>query len=225
MEVAPLTPANCGVTIEWSDHFRAKFEGSALKRVAIASGSRRQRGEAIVTRHGLEGGAIYALSGTIRDAIAANGSADLDLDLRPDLSDEAVAQKLASGRAGDSRANALRKRLALPPVAIALLREGFGPEDLASRVKHVRLNVTGLAGLDRAISTAGGVRDEALDAHLMLHALPGVFVAGEMLDFDAPTGGYLLQAAFATGRAAALGALDFMGGSTAPRAHPRAQPA
>ena len=170
----------------------------------------------IVTRNGLEGGAIYALASVIRDALERGEAATLVIDLAPDMTVEEIARRVAQGREKDSRANTLRKQLSLSPAALAILRESEGgplPADLlalAARVKHASLPITGVAGLERAISTAGGVSADALDEHLMLRALPGTFVAGEMLDWDAPTGGYLLTACFATGRAAGQGVAQFL---------------
>jgi len=203
--VAPLLPANCGFRVEWTDVFRERFEGAPLKRIAATFGGRRVRGEAIVTAGGIEGGSIYALSSALRDAIAARGHAVLRLDLRPDLSLDELARRLALPRRAQSLSTFLRKTAGLPPVAIALLRETDAPADpalLAAHVKSTPLRLTGVASLARAISTAGGVQLDAVDERWMLRARPGVFVAGEMLDWEAPTGGYLLQAAFSTGYAA-----------------------
>ena len=214
VDIAPLRPANVGVTIAWSDGMRDGFAGTPLKRIAMTFRETRVRGEAMITRQGLEGSAIYALSSAVRDALDAGQPATLHIDLLPDFSHDVVAAKLSQGRAKDSRANVLRKRLGLSPAALAVLREGAGgplPTDLtatAARVKDVALAVNGVGELDRAISTAGGVRNNAIDERMMLRELPGVFVAGEMLDWDAPTGGYLLQACFASGAAAARGLLD-----------------
>lgn len=214
--LAPLRAANCGITVAWSAATREKLAGAPLKRVALSFGEKHVRGEAVITRDGLEGGAIYALASTIRDALDRGEASKLVIDLVPDLSIDKAAHRLSQGRAKDSRANALRKRLSLSPAALGVLRESEGgplpsdPAQLATRVKTVSLSVSGVAGLDRAISTAGGIRAEAVDQHLMLRDLPGVFVAGEMLDWDAPTGGYLLQACFATGAAAARGVLAWL---------------
>lgn len=216
VRIVPFRPANAGVEIAWSDHFRGRFAGAPLKNVALAFGGRTVRGEAMVAAYGLEGGAVYALSAELREAIAAEGRAVLTVDLRPDLTVEALAARLARPRGRDSAANWLRKAAGLPPVAAGLLREipgelPAGAEKLARRIKGVRLTLTAMRGLERAISSAGGVAWDAVDDRLMLKALPGVFVAGEMLDWEAPTGGYLLQACFATGRAAGLGALARLG--------------
>jgi uncharacterized flavoprotein (TIGR03862 family) len=211
--VAPLRPANAGFTVPWSDPFRERFAGQPLKNAAFRFG-RTVRGEAMITRYGIEGGAIYALSSGLRQTIATHGLATFNVDLRPGISEDALAQKLQKPRGSDSLSNYLRKALGLSPLEINLLREAFGvtldPATLPHRIKHLPLTVTGVQPLERAISTAGGLRFDALDAHLMLRARPGVFVAGEMLDWEAPTGGYLLQACFATGVAAAKGALGWL---------------
>jgi uncharacterized flavoprotein (TIGR03862 family) len=204
--VSRLRPANAGFTTVWSDPFRGRFEGEPLKRIALCFGDAVVRGEAVVTADGIEGGAVYALSAPLRDAIERDGSATLYIDLRPDLTVEALARRVAAPRKRQSTSTFLRKAAGLPPLAIALLREGTGnripddPAELARAIKAVRLRLTGVKGLERAISTAGGVPFEALDRNLMLRDLPGIFVAGEMLDWEAPTGGYLLTACWATGR-------------------------
>ncbi|MEI9988522.1 MAG: TIGR03862 family flavoprotein [Rhizomicrobium sp.] len=205
--IAPLKPANCGFSVRWSDVFRERFAGQPLKNARFSHGGRSARGEAMLTAYGIEGGAIYALSAALRETIDADGTAALDIDLRPDLAVEELARRLAKPRGKDSLTNHLRKALNLSPVEINLLREGSplgsDPATLAHRVKAVRLTLTGTQGLERAISTAGGVSFDAVDKNLMLKAVPGVYVAGEMLDWEAPTGGYLLQACFATGAFAA----------------------
>ncbi len=207
-DIAPLRPSNCGIHIAWSARLLDRFAGAPLKTIALSFDDETVQGEAILTRDGLEGGAIYALSPLIRDRLDAGDPATLTLDLKPGLAVDALAARLAKARKGDSLSNVLRKAARFDPPAIAILREGDLPRDpgiLAARIKAVPLNVTGVAGLERAISTAGGVCFEALDAHMMLRARPGTFIAGEMLDWEAPTGGYLLQASFATGVAAAHG--------------------
>jgi hypothetical protein len=167
----------------------------------------------MVTRHGLEGGVIYGLSAPIRDAIAEGGAARLWIDLRPDAKAGELAAKIAQAPAGQSVANRLRKALHLTPLETNLLREAHGkdlptdPAALATAIKGAPLTLTGVRPIGRAISTAGGVAFAGLDADLMLTARPGVFAAGEMLDWEAPTGGYLLQASFATGAAASRGVL------------------
>ncbi|WP_339914593.1 TIGR03862 family flavoprotein [uncultured Brevundimonas sp.] len=208
--VVPLRPSNMGVNVDWSEVVRSRFTGQPLKGVVLTFGGRSVRGEAMVAGYGLEGGAVYALSAVLREAIAVDGAVILTVDLRPDLSIEALAARLEAGRGKDSTANWLRKAGGLSPVAAALLREvpgdlPQGADKLARRIKALRLKLTGVQGLDRAISTAGGVALDAVDAGLMLTARPGVFVAGEMLDWEAPTGGYLLQASMASGVVAARG--------------------
>jgi uncharacterized flavoprotein (TIGR03862 family) len=218
--VAPLQPANCGFIAGWSDAFRDRFEGQPLKRIALSFGARTQRGEAIVTRDGLEGGAVYALSGPIRDAILAVGEAHVSVDLRPDMTAEKLCERLGKTRGKQSFSNHLRKTIGLTPAAIAFLQEArssapvlpsaMAPATLAAFVKSVPVRLIGIAPAARAISTAGGVRFDEVDGQFMLRRWPGAFVAGEMLDWEAPTGGYLLQACFATGAAAAHGALGWL---------------
>jgi uncharacterized flavoprotein (TIGR03862 family) len=213
--VRPLLPSNAGFDIPWSEHFRERFAGAPLKRIALSFGDHRARGEAIVTRDGLEGGAVYALSGPLRDAITAHGEARLTIDLRPDQDEASLVKRLEAQRKGLSSTNLLRKALALEPVAIGLLREAHGislptqPEALARAVKTCTHTLHAMRPIERAISSAGGVPFEAIDERQMLKARPGIFVAGEMLDWEAPTGGYLLQASFASGFAAAKGASDW----------------
>jgi hypothetical protein len=213
---APFRPANMGFDVAWSPVMQG-FAGQPLKGIALSFGGRTVRGEAMVTRYGLEGGAFYALSAPIRDAVLAEGNATVLFDLRPDATAADLAARLARPRGGQSLANHLRKALRLSPVETNLLREAHGkdlpaePAALAAAIKAAPITLTGVQAIDRAISTAGGVALEAVDARLMLRARPGVFVAGEMLDWEAPTGGYLLQATFATGLAAAEGVLAFSG--------------
>ena len=215
-EVAPLGPANAGFAVAWSGPFRERFAGVPLKRVALSLGDATVRGEALVTAGGIEGGAVYALSRPLRAAIAGRGQARLVVDLRPDLTRDALARRLVRARPGDSTAARLRKAAGLPPVAAGLLREAAGPalpaapEALAGLIKAAPLELTASAPIARAISTAGGVRLAGLDARGMLRVRPGLFLAGEMLDWEAPTGGYLLQGAIAGGRATAAGMLDWL---------------
>jgi uncharacterized flavoprotein (TIGR03862 family) len=203
--LAPFAPANSGLLVPWSQHLRDRFAGTPLKRIALSFGGRTVRGEAVITAGGLEGGAVYALSAAIRDAVAARGEVEVTLDLRPDMSADEVARRLAAPRRGQSLSNHLRRQLSLPPAAIALLREGTAPPKAA--IKALALRVTGVAGLERAISSAGGLQWEELDEDYGLRRIPGFFAAGEMLDWEAPTGGHLLTACLATGRAAAQGML------------------
>jgi uncharacterized flavoprotein (TIGR03862 family) len=201
--VAPFRPSNCGFTAAWSEPFR-RFEGEPLKGIGLSFGERTVRGEALITQSGIEGGAVYALSSALRDAIAQEGRAVVSVDLRPDMGLADVATKLARPRGSDSLSNFLRKALALSPVAISFLRETHGSslasdaKALAAQIKSAPLTLTGTAPIARAISTAGGIPLDALDENLMLRALPNVYAVGEMLDWEAPTGGYLLQATFAT---------------------------
>jgi len=215
--VTALEPANCAALIGWSAHFLENFEGAPLKNIAASHGEARVRGDLLVTRQGFEGGPAYALASALRRAVSQESAATLRLDLRPDATAEALAAKLAAGPGKQSQATFLRKALKLGKIESALLRESHGgalprePEALARLIKDLPFVVRGVAGLERAISTSGGVSFDELDAQLMLKKAPGVFIAGEMLDFDAPTGGYLLQAAFATGVAAGRGAARFAG--------------
>jgi uncharacterized flavoprotein (TIGR03862 family) len=218
--VAPLRPANCGFVANWSDVFRERFQGQPLKRIALSFGGQSVRGEAIVTRQGLEGGGVYALSAPLREAIAAAGEAVLHIALRPDLSVTELQQRLEKPRYKQSLSTFLRKAVNLSPPAIGLLHEAIAstPErfsemdtaELASLINAVPVRLVATAPLDRAISTAGGISFDEVDGGFMLRRRPGVFVAGEMLDWEAPTGGYLLQASFATGAAAARGALAWL---------------
>ncbi|MGZ5867462.1 MAG: NAD(P)/FAD-dependent oxidoreductase [Xanthobacteraceae bacterium] len=227
--VTPLTPANCGFTVNWSEIFRTRFEGQPLKRIALAFGDIVARGEVMITHEGLEGGAIYALSGPLRQQTAAYGEALLHIDLRPEISHTDLATRLARPRGKQSLATFLRKSASLPPAAIGLLHEAMMrssqqlsslPADaLAKLIKAVPVQLTGIAPIARAISTAGGISLDDVDEHFMLRRRPGVFIAGEMLDFDAPTGGYLLQAAFATGVAAGKGVLQYLKNSPLWRPH------
>lgn len=217
-EIAPLQPTNCGFEVDgWSEFFRDKFAGAPVKPVAIALGDEAPRqGEFVVTAGGIEGSLVYALSASIRERINATGSATLYLDLLPGRSPEQVAKAIAQPRGSKSMANHLRGKLGLDGVRAGLLRElstagdYADPQRLAQLIKALPLRVVRPRPLDEAISSAGGVTFEAMDAHLMLKALPGVFCAGEMLDWEAPTGGYLLTACFASGRAAGLGALHWL---------------
>ncbi len=202
--LAPFQPANCGFVAGWSPHM-ARHAGTPLKRIAVSFGGRRVPGEATLTAAGVEGGPFYVLGAALRDAIAADGHATATLDLRPDLDMADLGRRLTAPRRAQSLSTFLRKAGGMPPVSVALLRECAGqPENLASAIKALPLRLTGTTGLDRAISTAGGLRLGVLDGWQLRACLPGrgVFAAGEMLDWEAPTGGYLLQAAFSTGFAA-----------------------
>ena len=218
--VAPLRPANCGIEVAWSQHMLGKGGGHPLKRISITAGStpetrRTERAEAMITSEGLEGGAVYAVLDIVREEIARNGKAMLTLDLRPDRNLEGLTQDIERQPASQSTANRLRKGAKLDPAALMLLNEVARPlpreaDKLARIIKNVSLRATGIRPLERAISTAGGVFFEALNDHLMVKERPGLFVAGEMLDWEAPTGGYLLQACFSSARMAANGMAEFM---------------
>lgn len=205
--VRPLRPANCGFLHPWSPVFRERFAGAPLKRVTLAFRGEVAAGEAVLTEDGIEGGVVYALSRVLREAVEAEGEAVALLDLRPDLDVAALAARL--GGRGVSQSNALR-RAGLLPAAAGLVREVGGKGALVDRVKALPLRLVGMRGLDRAISTAGGVALGELDAGFMLRRRAGVFACGEMLDWEAPTGGYLLQAAFSTGRAVGEGVLGWL---------------
>ncbi|MCC3244955.1 TIGR03862 family flavoprotein [Methylocystis sp. WRRC1] len=214
--VTPLSAANSGALVEWSSLFRSDFEGQPIKTVMLRHGGAGARGDMVVTRTGLEGGPVYALSSRLREAVEREGRATLFVDLRPDTSPACLTRKLSRRPPKQSHATFLR-RAGFSKAEIGLLREARpeglprDAEAMAELIKNAPLTVTGVAGLERAISSAGGVCFDEVDSDLMLKRLPGVFVAGEMLDFDAPTGGYLLQAAFATGFAAGRGAARYLG--------------
>jgi uncharacterized flavoprotein (TIGR03862 family) len=218
--VSSLRPANCGFTVAWSDIFRDRFEGQPLKGVALSFASHTVRGEAVITRTGLEGGAIYALSANLREAIASSGQATLRVALRPDLEINDLIVRLSTPRGKQSFSNWLRKAAHLSPVGIGLLQEAamlsgtalssLSSASLAGLINAVPIPLKGTAPIVRAISTAGGIAFDEIDSDFMLRRLPGVFAAGEMLDWEAPTGGYLLQASFATGAAAGRGALRWL---------------
>jgi hypothetical protein len=212
--VVPFRPSNMGFRIAWSAPLRDRFAGTPLKRVALRFEEETVRGEAVLTEAGIEGGAVYALSASLREAIARDGQALLRLDLRPDLDAADCARRLAGPRGGQSLSNHLRRALGLAPVAIALVQEALHGEGAgqapAALVKALPLRLVAPMPIARAISSAGGLAWSALDERFMLRARPGVFAAGEMLDWEAPTGGYLLQACFATGIAAARGALEWL---------------
>jgi uncharacterized flavoprotein (TIGR03862 family) len=214
LPVTPLEPANVSVKVAWSDVLREKHAGQPLKRIELFVSGQRFRGEAMITRGGLEGGAIYAATEVIRRALYGPGP-HIKIDLRPDLSEPDLIARLAKAGAKDSQSTRLRKHAGLSPAAVALLNEVARPlpretADLVRLIKQVPLTLTGFGGLDRAISTAGGVSFSTLDERWMLSPKPGVFVCGEMLDWTAPTGGYLLTACLATGRAAAEGCLAWL---------------
>lgn len=213
--VTPLEAANCGVLISWSEIFRSRFEGAALKRIALNCAGATTRGEVIVTKTGLEGGAVYALIPHLRSALRTHQSVTLSIDLKPDVEHSVLAERLSKPRGKETLTNFLRKAAHLDPPALALLREAGASlpaeaDALAARIKSVPLRVNGLSGIGRAISTAGGIDWNALTGDLMIGKRPGMFAAGEMLDWEGPTGGYLLQATFATAARASVGLLDWL---------------
>ena len=224
IRVTELAPSNVGVIADWSPRFVERFEGVPLKNIAITFAGSTIRGDLMVTTRGLEGLPVYSHSAAVRETLAQQGTADLSIDLHPDLNEALLAHRLGNRRPKDSVSNWLRRATGLTPVAIGLMREGTGnvlPHDatsLASLMKRVTLTVTSTGGINRAISSAGGIALDEIDDRFMLRRYPGTFVAGEMLDWDAPTGGYLLQASFSTGVAAATGAMEWSrltrGGST-----------
>lgn len=235
IDVAPLVPANCGFEVSvdarkgWSEHLRTKFAGTPLKSVMLSCNDAlghtfARKGEMVITEYGIEGSLVYAASALLRDEIARAGHAQLHLNLLPDIGAERVLAEVRHPRGSRSLSSHLKSRLHLQPVHLALLHEVLpretlqGPVQLAHAIQHLPIAVVATRPLDEAISSAGGVRLEALDDALMARQTPGVFAAGEMLDWEAPTGGYLLNACFASGRHAALGALAYLqahaGGAT-----------
>ena len=214
--VEPLKPSNCGFDVHWSPHFRERFDGHPIKSVVLSFGSFLQQGEFIVTKEGVEGGLIYSASALIRDEIAAKGKAILSLDMAPDRSLEWLQEKLSRPRGSRTIASHLEKTVSIKGVKAGLLREFLSKEDFANTeklalfIKNLPILLIAPRPLDEAISSAGGVLFEALDEHLMIRSMPGVFSAGEMLDWEAPTGGYLLTACFASGYAAGMGVLKWL---------------
>lgn len=219
--VAPLQPSNCGFEIAWSTHLRERFAGQPVKAVAAtltdAQGiSHRRQGEFLIADYGVEGSLIYALSAPLRDTITAQGSVTLHLDLVPDRDLAHVTAEVTHPRGSRSLSSHLQGRLGIKGVKASLLREALTaaemhePQRLAATIKALPLQLTAARPLDEAISSAGGLPFEALDERLMIKTLPGVFCTGEMLDWEAPTGGYLLTACFAGGQAAGLGALQWL---------------
>jgi uncharacterized flavoprotein (TIGR03862 family) len=221
MTISPLRPANCGFTVAWSDIFRDRFQGHPLKGVALSFGAHTVRGEAMITAAGIEGGAVYGLSAPLREAVLDQGHATLRVALRPDLEANDLIARLAALRGKQSFSNWLRKAAHLSPVGIGLLQEAavasrvslstLSAADLAEWINAVPVQFNGVAPIARSISTAGGISFDEVDDDFMIRRLPGIFASGEMLDWEAPTGGYLLQASFATGVAAARGVLRWLG--------------
>jgi uncharacterized flavoprotein (TIGR03862 family) len=215
-QVEPLRPSNCGFDVAWSDHFRERFEGHPIKSVVLSFGDFHQQGEFIVTKEGVEGSLVYAASALLRDEIEAKGSAVMVLDLAPDRSHEWLVEKLSKPRGSRSMASHLEKTVNIKGVKAGLLREFVSKEDfgylqpLAHFIKNLPIPLIATRPLDEAISSAGGVTFESLDEHLMLKSMPGVFCAGEMLDWESPTGGYLITACMASGVAAGQGVLKWV---------------
>ena len=221
VDVRSLRPSNCGFISAWSPFLSERFAGQPLKQIIASTQSPggetiSRRGEAILTHDGLEGSLIYALSAALREQLEARGHAQLSLDLAPDHTRAQLQQTLSQPRKGQSLSNLLRKKAGLDSVKVALLHECLSKDaiadadKLAAGIKALPITLTATRPLDEAISSAGGVCRSALNDHLMLKALPGIFCAGEMLDWEAPTGGYLLTACFASGRRAAEGVIDWL---------------
>lgn len=216
VDVAPFRPANCGFDVAWSDHLRERFAGSPVKAVTLSFKGQTIRGEFVVSAQGVEGSAIYALSAPLRDALERGEEAVLTLDLAPDRSLERLTGDLAKPRGGRSLSSHLKRQANISGIKAALLHETASPEDLddpahlAARLKALPLSILAPRPITEAISCAGGVTFSSLDGRFMLRARPGVFCCGEMLDWEAPTGGYLLTACFATGRAAGAGAARWL---------------
>jgi len=216
--LSPFRPANCGFEVAWSQPMVERYAGQPVKAVVASSGAGRIAGEFVVTHWGVEGSLVYAHAAALRDALDRDGAAFLELDLTPGRSLERLTRDLARQPAKASLSNRLRKGAGLDGVKLGLLRDTVPdiaqlPADaLAAAIKSVALPIARSRPIAEAISVAGGVAWDGVDEHFMLKALPGVFVAGEMLDWEAPTGGYLLTACFATGRAAGLAATSFVPG-------------
>lgn len=222
MDVAPLRPANCGFDVQggWSDYFQTRFAGHPLKSCALSFSDTQgrnfqRRGEFVVTATGIEGSLVYAASALLRDAIDHTGSATLHLDLLPNFTPERVLAEVSHPRGSRSLSSHLKSRLNLNALQLALLHEVLPKEtmlntvQLAHALKHLPITLGAARPIDEAISTAGGITLESLDQHLMARAMPGLFAAGEMLDWEAPTGGYLLSACLASGRVAAQGVIRY----------------
>jgi uncharacterized flavoprotein (TIGR03862 family) len=221
--VAPLRAANCGFDSPWSEHFRERYAGQPVKAVAITVTDTdgqvlRRQGEFVVTTTGVEGSLVYALSAAIRERVLADGEAVIYLDLAPGLSEERVIDEVTRPRGSRSMSSHLQSRIGITGVKLGLLHECLKKEEffdaarVAGAIKALPLRLERARPIEEAISTAGGVPFEALDSNLMIRQLPGAFCAGEMLDWEAPTGGYLLTACFASGLVAGLGALNYLAG-------------
>jgi len=215
-KVEALKPSNCGFDVNWSPHFRERFDGHPIKSVVLSFGSFHQQGEFIVTKEGVEGSLIYAASALIRDEIYANGNAVISLDMAPNRSLDWLTEKLSKPRGSRSIASHIERMAGIKGVKAGLMREFVSKEKFASSeqlaysIKNLQISLIAPRPLDEAISSAGGVTFESLDENLMLRAMPGIFCAGEMLDWEAPTGGYLLTACFASGYVAGHGVLKWI---------------
>ncbi len=216
VEVKPFRPANCGFTVNWSRHFSEKFHGQPIKPVVLSFKDFKQQGEFTVTKTGVEGSLIYTASAKLRDEIESTGNAVITLDLAPDSSREKLITALARPHGSRTMTSHIKKTTGIQGVKLGLLYEFISKEDfgniekLTDAIKALRVPLAAPNPIATAISSAGGVHFAELDAHLMLRKMPGVFCAGEMLDWEAPTGGYLLTACFATGRGAGKGALSWL---------------
>ncbi|MFT4529579.1 MAG: putative flavoprotein (TIGR03862 family) [Thalassolituus oleivorans] len=223
VDIAPLKPTNCGFEIPWSDFIRERFAGTPLKNIAVSitdknGNTEYKKGEFVLSEYGIEGSLIYAISAPLRDLIDTNGekTAEFFLDWLPNMTVEQIIKKLDQPRKGMSFSNVLRKKLNLPALTNALLKEccptlnNNNSTDVANAIKAMPMRPQQTRPIDEAISSAGGVCFDSTNSNLMLEQLPGVFVAGEMLDWEAPTGGYLLTACFATGKRAGLGVVQWL---------------
>jgi hypothetical protein len=208
VSIDPFEPSNCGMEVGWSNRLLSQHEGAPVKSIALKMGDKRSRGDIVITRHGIESGALYPVAADLRKELSSSGSARLLIDLVPDVQTDALAKRLASANRKDSMSNRLRKAARLDKAKVALVNEVTrgsppgDPSELTALLKALPLTVTGTAPMDDAISTAGGVSWDALDEHLMLKAVPNTYCVGEMVSWDAPTGGYLLTACMAMGKAA-----------------------
>jgi uncharacterized flavoprotein (TIGR03862 family) len=220
VDIAPLKPSNCGFQVAWSNFFKDKFAGIPIKTTKLKLGSQSLKGEFVISSYGVEGSAIYQLSAPIRDAIEQNGQAQLTLDLAPDVTTEALTKKLSARRGPQSISTHIKRTTGLPAVKIALLREFndkhifASPEKLATAIKALTIPLLAPSPIENAISSAGGIKWDQLDQNMMLKQFPSLFCAGEMIDWDAPTGGYLLTGCFTLGQAAGLGMAKWLKGFT-----------
>lgn len=213
VDVAPFMPSNMGINVAWSDHLKSKFAGTPIKSIVLGCDNQTVSGELLITGYGLEGSAIYAMSAYLRERLS-EGALQLSIDMRPGQSEEVLAGRLEKVPAKQSLSNCLRRALKFSPAETALVYEAGPPpadsRDLARYIKHLPLTAQGIQGLDRAISSAGGIKAHSLTEDFMFKDQAGLFAAGEMLDFDAPTGGYLLQACLSSGRQAGKGVVQFL---------------